>query len=156
MTTDTSMADLATLHDHVANQLTQHDQRYTSGRRQLVETLSGIGNPATLPDILQAAPDLTQSSAYRNLDVLERSGVIRRLTTAHDHAHYELAEPLLGHHHHLICVQCESIADVHLDHDTEELVLSRLHSAAQAQGFTPIDHTLDLHGICKSCSKSDS
>jgi len=146
------MADLATLHDHVADQLTQLDQRYTSGRRQLIETLSAIGNPATLPDILLAAPDLTQSSAYRNLDVLERSGVIRRLATSHDYAHYELAEPLLGHHHHLICVQCESITDVHLDHETEEFVLARLHNAAQDHGFTPIDHTLDLHGICRSCT----
>lgn len=146
------MANQATLHDHVADQLTRHDQRYTSGRRQLVETMSSLGNPATLPEILEAAPELTQSSAYRNLDVLERSGVIRRITTSHDHAHYELAEPLLSHHHHLICIKCDSIADIHLDHETEELVLSRLHSAAEAQGFNPIDHTLDLHGICGSCS----
>ena len=60
----------------------------------------------TLPDILGADRSLAQSSAYRSLAVLVDAGVVRRLVHGGDHAHYELAEHLTEHHHHLVCDAC--------------------------------------------------
>ena len=141
----------ADLHDEVAQRLARNGQRYTSSRRRLVESLARAGRPVTLPDIAVLAPGLAQSSAYRNLDVLERGGVVRRLAAGSEHTHFELTEALLGHHHHLICVECGTIADVHLDDELESLVDERLAHAAHAVGFTPLHHTLDLHGHCAEC-----
>ena len=109
------------------------------------------GQPVTLPDIVAAAPELAPSSIYRNLDVLERSGVVDRITASGDHAHFEFAEPLLSHHHHLICIDCGAIEDVRLDDDVEALVDQSLTEAASRAGFTPLRHSLDLHGHCASC-----
>ena len=105
----------------------------------------------TLPDIVAADPKLAQSSAYRNLDVLVRSGIIRRINAATDRAHFELAEPLMGHHHHLICINCGTVEDIHLDSEVEHMVDKSLSDIASQTGFTPIHHSLDLHGHCADC-----
>lgn len=139
------------LHEAVGTRLARHDYRYTNGRRRLVDVIAAAGQPVTLPDIVVAAPELAPSSVYRNLDVLERSGVVDRLTSRGDYAYFEFAEPLLSHHHHLICIDCGSIEDVRLDDDVEALVDRSLAEAASRTGFTPMRHTLDLHGHCARC-----
>lgn len=142
---------LSELHSQISNRLTQQDHRYTKGRKQLVELLARAGQPMTLPDIVGADPKMARSSAYRNLDVLVRCGVIRRINSWGDYAHFELAEPLLGHHHHLICTSCGNIEDIHLDSVVELLVDMRLNEIADRSGFTPTHHSLDLHGLCAHC-----
>lgn len=136
--------------------LREHHHRYTSGRQRLVEVMDSAHRPLTLPQILLSDSELTQSSAYRNLDVLEQSGVIRRISASGDHAAFELAEPLLGHHHHLICVECGSIEDIHIGEPTELAIDSALGAAARNVGFKPHHHSLDLHGQCASCQEEYS
>lgn len=143
--------DTGEVHEEVGRQLKSMDQRYTAARRNLVDVLLAAGRPVTLPDIADVAPDLAQSSVYRNLDVLERSGVIRRISAGSEYAHFELAEDLMGHHHHLICVDCGLIDDVQLDDDLERLVEQRLAALAKRSGFDPLHHSLDLHGRCAQC-----
>jgi len=143
--------DLDTIHERVAARLANMGQRYTSGRRRLVARLAEAGRPVTLPDLLEMDDGLSQSSAYRNLDVLERTDLVRRLATGADHACYELAEPILGHHHHLICVDCGTVSDIRLDEDLERRIDAELNDAAARTGFAPLQHTLDLHGRCVDC-----
>lgn len=142
---------LSDIHLEIGSRLARQDHRYTTGRRHLVSVLAQAGQPMTLPDIVAADPDLAQSSVYRNLDVLVRSGIIRRISAGGDHTHFELAEPLLGHHHHLICISCGGIEDIHLDSEVELLVDQSLTDIASRSGFTPIHHSLDLHGHCADC-----
>ena len=87
----------------VQTRLAGREHRYTSGRRALVDALARADGPVTLPEVLAIDPALALSSTYRNLAVMEEAGVVRRLVHGADHAHYELAEELTGHHHHLIC-----------------------------------------------------
>lgn len=142
---------LSELHAQIGSRLAQQGHRYTSGRQELVEIMVRTGQPMTLPDIVEADPKLAQSSAYRNLDVLVRCGVIRRINAGGDHTYFELAESLLGHHHHLICISCGSIEDIHLDSEVEHLVDKSLSEIAARTGFTPATHSLDLHGHCADC-----
>lgn len=139
------------VHEAAADGLTANEQRYTSGRRQLVDALHEAGRPLRLPEIVEAVPGLPQSSAYRNLDVMVQAGVIHRITVGGDHTHFELAEPLLGHHHHLICVGCGRIEDIHLEAELEEAVDNGLREAATNASFTPLHHSLDMHGYCDDC-----
>jgi len=148
---DPPIDDLPAIHDRVGARLAGLDQRYTSGRRHLVELLARAGRPVTMPELLAMDRDLPQSSVYRNLDVLERTELVRRVTTGSDHACYELAEPILGHHHHLICVECGRVADIRLDEAFEQRIDDELARAADEAGFAPLHHTLDLHGRCPTC-----
>ena len=107
------------LHRTVRDRLDGTEQRYTTGRRAVVDVLAESGGPLTLPELIERSPELAQSSAYRNLAVLEEVGVVRRLVHGSDHARYELAEDLTEHHHHLICEDCGLVRDVTLTPDLE-------------------------------------
>ena len=83
-----------------ASQLSAKNQRYTKNRRQLIEILLQTSKPITINQILESNQKLAQSSVYRNLAVLEQAGLVVKLITNDGHAHYELAEHILDHHHH--------------------------------------------------------
>jgi Fe2+ or Zn2+ uptake regulation protein len=136
----------------VVSRLADHDLRYTSGRRRLVSGLRQAGGPVTLPELLDLASDLPQSSAYRNLSLLEEAGVVRRLVHGGDHAHYELAEELTGHHHHLICSNCGLVRDVTLPPTLERSLDRAFESIAATQAFTPSHHVVDVYGHCDGCA----
>ena len=63
---------------------------------------------------------------YRNLAVLEQAGLVVKIITNDDHAHYELAEHILDHHHHIICSPCGEILDFHLSEKIEKALESSL------------------------------
>lgn len=142
---------LTELHDIAAARLRTTGQRYTERRRALVEVLDRADGPLTIPQILELDPDLAQSSAYRNLAVLEQADVVHRIVTNDDFARYELAEDLTEHHHHLICRTCGSVADFTLDPDVEGDLDRVLIQVAATQAFTPDHHRLDLVGTCADC-----
>jgi len=113
--------------------------------------LASTEGPVTLPEIIDLAPDLAQSSAYRSLAVMEQVGVVRRLVHSSDHARYELAEDLTEHHHHLICEVCGSVRDVTLTPALERQLDAAFDSLASAEGFASSHHTIDLYGRCADC-----
>jgi Fe2+ or Zn2+ uptake regulation protein len=140
------------LHDTVASRLRGIGQRYTQGRRTLVGVLAGADRPLTLPDILGISPSLSQSSVYRNLVVLEHAGAVHRVATAGEFSRYELAEDLTEHHHHLVCVDCGSVADVVVPRRVEQAVQRAAVELAGDANFTLEGHRLDLVGRCADCS----
>lgn len=138
------------IHQTVLRRLERHGQRYTSGRRALVELLARSPHPLTIPEILEAG-SLAQSTVYRNLTVLETAGVVGRVITNGEWGCYELAEDLTGHHHHLICEVCGAVRDVEVPHDVEHLLESALGALADNEGFALERHRLDLVGRCENC-----
>jgi Fe2+ or Zn2+ uptake regulation protein len=139
------------LHHATAVRLQVDGQRYTSGRRRLVEALASAGRPLTAAEVLDAAR-LAQSSAYRNLAVLEQCGVVLRLAGSDEFARYELAEDLTDHHHHhLICTICGTVVDVEAPAELERAVERLVAAAAEREGFATDHHRLDLIGRCATC-----
>lgn len=128
-------------------------RRYTGQRRRLVELLAEAGRPMTIPDILVVRSDLKQSSVYRNLADLEQAGVVRRVATDEGFGRYELAEDLIGHHHHLVCERCGRIRDVDVPPDVERTLDRALDRIAKRAGFAHVSHRLDLVGLCADCAR---
>lgn len=139
------------LHQVVARRLDRDGQRYTAGRRQLVDLLAHSAHPVTIPEIIATDPSLAQSTVYRNLAVLERAGVVVRVITNGEWGCVELAEDLTGHHHHLICETCGAVRDVEVPAEVEQLLESALAAVAEVEGFTLQRHRLDLVGRCTAC-----
>lgn len=146
-----STAETRSIDDDVESLLRQVDQRYTSGRRRLVQALQTGGGPLTITQILEADSSLAQSSVYRNLVVLEEAGAVTRIITHDEFARYELAEHFTEHHHHLICTSCGDVADFSLDGKTEAALDRALMRAAEAASFRVDTHRLDLLGTCGRC-----
>jgi Fe2+ or Zn2+ uptake regulation protein len=132
--------------------LRRDSQRYTPNRRDLVRLLAERPDPMTIPEILGQRPDLASSSVYRNLAVLERAGVVKRIVTSDEWARYELAEEFTEHHHHLICSQCGLVRDFTVSHALERSIDKALDTVASAAGFRLQHHTLDLVGLCLTCT----
>ena len=139
------------LHAAVAQRLTAADQRYSSGRQALVSLLERVERPITIPELLESHPEIPQSSAYRNLAVLELVGVVTRIQSFGEHARFELAEALIGHHHHLICTSCGRVDDFTVPDDVEKTVDRAMASVVGPTGFAATSHRLDMLGICVSC-----
>lgn len=146
------MAGDVDLHSTVASRLRRDQQRYTAGRRGLVDALADAGRPVTIPELLRDQSGLAMSSAYRNLAVLERAGVVHRIVTSDEHARFELAEDHTGHHHHLICGSCGRVDDFRVSHQLERSLEAALNRVVADTGFQPDHHRLDLVGTCADCS----
>ena len=134
-------------------QLNSINQRYTTNRRKLIGILQEATKPITINQILESNSDLAQSSVYRNLAVLEQAGLVVRIITNEDHAHYELAEHILDHHHHIICSPCGEILDFHLSAKIEKALEESLQKIADDFGFSIDRHRLDLLGTCGDCTE---
>jgi Fe2+ or Zn2+ uptake regulation protein len=141
----------ADLHETVAELLRADGQRFTTNRRALVEALDGAVRPLTIPEILEVEPDLAQSSAYRNLGVLERCGAVRRIVTNDEFTRYELAEDLTSHHHHLICSTCGAVEDFTVSSQLERSLERTAGRVVADTGFSVEHHRLDLVGTCAAC-----
>lgn len=140
------------LHAAAAVRLGADDQRYTSGRRALVELLADAPHPLTVAEVLERNEGLTQSSVYRNLAVLEATGVVDRVVTEDEFARYELAEDLTGHHHHhLICAGCGGVEDFSVPPELETAMDEVFHKVARRSGFSVGHHRMDIIGWCATC-----
>jgi Fe2+ or Zn2+ uptake regulation protein len=139
------------IHATAHARLRSDGQRYTTGRRALIDALESSDRPLSIPELLGATPDLAQSSAYRNLAVLERAGVVRRIVTHDEFARYELAEDLTEHHHHLICSRCGKVDDFTVSAKLEDELDRSLRRVASKHGFDGVSHRLDLVGTCARC-----
>jgi Fur family transcriptional regulator, ferric uptake regulator len=139
--------------DRIAlTRLRRDGQRYTGNRRDLVGVLAASEAPLTIPEIRRRRSDLAQSSIYRNLAVLERAGVVRKIVTTDEWARYELAEDLTEHHHHLICSSCGTVRDFTVSARLERSIDEALSRVATDKGFRLDHHRLDLVGLCETCS----
>ena len=140
------------LHTTASQRLRSSGLRYTGSRRAVVEVLADTDRPLTIPEILAADTSLAQSSAYRNLTELIAAGVVHRIIAGDEYSHFELAEDLTSHHHHLVCTSCGRVTDVTLSDEIEAALDEALDRVADARGFRAEHHRLDVIGRCASCA----
>jgi Fur family ferric uptake transcriptional regulator len=84
------------------------------------------------------------ATVYRALDALTEAGVVEPLSHFRDARCYRVCRD--GHHHHLVCVQCHSVVELH-DCELEEPLA---HAAAE-HGFVATSHHLEVTGVCSAC-----
>lgn len=140
------------LHASVAARLRRVGYRYTPGRRALVVAIIDADRPLTAAELSAATRGLPQSTMYRNLAHLEQAGVVHRVSSTDDHARFELAEELGGHHHHLVCVTCGTVEDFTAPRRFERSLLELMAKVTDGRGFNAETHRLDLLGVCGACA----
>ncbi len=103
----------------------------------------------TLKELIRHTSKHDQATVYRNIDLFERLGVINRLRLGW-HTKIELSDVFQHHHHHMSCVNCGKIF-ILKDNDTIEQEITHI---ASRSGFKPMDHQLEIRGLCKNCQKT--
>jgi Fur family ferric uptake transcriptional regulator len=121
--------------------------RVTSSRRLLLHALFDEPQDRTAEelagDIQAKAPDTNMSTVYRNLDELERLGVILHAHLAHGPATYHLASQAHGH---LVCEECGATIEAPTD------VFNGLSKTAQSRyGFQIHPYHFAVSGRCQQC-----
>ncbi|MGH3934499.1 MAG: Fur family transcriptional regulator [Pseudonocardiaceae bacterium] len=85
------------------------------------------------------------TTVYRTLQTLADAGEIDMLRTSTGEAVYRRCSA--HHHHHLVCRHCGRTVEV------EEPTVERwAEKVASEHGFTNIDHTVEISGICAPCA----
>ena len=141
------------LHAAAERRLAKVGQRHTRQRRAILELVAAAGRPVTVPDLLALdEADVSQSSLYRNLVVLEDVGVLQRVAGWGNHDRFELSESLSGHHHHhLMCTSCGLVVDIPTNHGFEQAMTDESSKVSEELGFDVTGHSVDLYGRCTDC-----
>ena len=141
------------LHGVVAARMSAIGQRYTRGRRWLVEVLAGAPRPLTAAELVAESASIPQSTVYRNLAVLGQAGVVHRVVGTDEFVRYELSEAVTGlHHHHLVCRMCGAVEDFAAPSRLERSVGTLMAAVGAERGFRAETHRLDVVGTCVACS----
>jgi Fur family ferric uptake transcriptional regulator len=124
----------------------------TGPRLTILSILKKSSNPLSAQGIINTVgKDIDQATVYRTLKSLRTKGIIYQIDLRHNHAHYELTDTV--EHHHLICVRCGRIEDVHhcgVEEIQEKVLRISKHFSEIKQ------HTLEFYGVCKNCIKKDA
>jgi Fur family transcriptional regulator, ferric uptake regulator len=89
----------------------------------------------------------SRATIYRTLDLLVKSGLVRRVHLGEDHYHYERVTRD-SHHDHLICTTCGAVIEFH-----DEELEARQTEICRRKKFTPTFHNLQILGICDACHR---
>lgn len=140
------------LEKQIANRLQERDIRLTTGRRTIVRSLGLADGPRSASDLYESIGDsVPLSSIYRTLAVLEDAGVVSPHYSTKGITRYELAEWLMGHHHHIVCVECGQVEDIEIDDEIEAELESLVARIGNEVSFSPQDHALEIEGRCSRC-----
>jgi len=90
---------------------------------------------------------ISRATVYRTLELLVKSGLVRRVHLGEDHYHYEHVTGD-SHHDHLICTTCGDVIEFH-----DEVLEQRQREICEKKRFTPTFHNLQILGICNDCRK---
>lgn len=119
--------------------------RITSARKEICLLLEKTHAPISAEEILEKINVAHKTTIYRELAFLEGEGLIQKIEFGDGVRRYERAE--MEHHHHLVCIECKKVADVHLAEDLD--VQER--SIARKTGFKILNHSLEFFGLCSKC-----
>jgi len=135
--------------EDVLSLVREHGGRVTSSRRLLLGALFDARGHRTAEELAEEvqrqAPDVHISTIYRNLDELERLGVIVHAHLGHGPASYHLASAAHGH---LVCERCGVTIEA-----PPEFFRSLSRAAQSNFGFTTDPRHFAVLGRCRDCSQ---
>ena len=149
------MAETDEVHHHGANNIDDvldlvraSGGRITPPRRLLLEALFSDRRHRSAEeiadDVQRRAPDVHLSTIYRNLDELERLGVIDSTRLGAGPTTYHLASATHGH---FLCEQCGTMIEV-----PDSTFASLSQEAARRYEFVIDPHRFAVLGTCKDCA----
>jgi Fur family ferric uptake transcriptional regulator len=120
--------------------------RQRTAVKTALEGREGFMSAQQLHDLLrQQGESVGLTTVYRSLQGLADAGEVDSLVTDDGETVYRRCGP--DHHHHLVCRTCGRTVEI-----AGPAVESWADAIALQHGFTDISHTLELFGLCRSCS----
>lgn len=131
--------------------LQRQGQKLTSERSALVREIFSIHYHFEVDELLFKMKGknvkISRATIYRSLELLVKSGMVRRVHLGEDHYHYERVTGD-SHHDHLVCTICGAVIEFH-DEELEQ----RQREICARNKFTPTFHNLQILGVCDRCRR---
>jgi Fur family ferric uptake transcriptional regulator len=127
-------------------------QRDTQQRRVILEELQKMTSHPTASELYsivrQRLPRISLGTVYRNLELLARTKVIRKLESAGREVRFDAD---LMPHDHIRCIECGNIDDLFgaSNRKFEEPIID-------SKGYEILGCRLDYFGLCPACRKKKS
>ena len=121
--------------------------KLTPQRLAILEYLEGNKSHPSAADIYRAVsekfPTMSFATVYNTLDKLREKGQVIELSIDTGKKRFD---PNAAPHHHLICVNCKAIIDVHRNFvlDLQE---------GERCDYEIVGNHVDFYGICPKCKK---
>ena len=128
--------------------LFRHDGlKITPQRRVMFELLSRDDSHPTAEEIYQrmlaVMPDISRTTVYNTLHEMVRLGALNMLEhLSEGEMRYDTNRDL---HHHLFCINCHKLVDIHQDFQGLKLL------SEEAAGYRIIKSQVTFYGICPDC-----
>ena len=129
-------------------------QRMTKQRQAVLDELTRVSDFRSAQQIFEDLHSQGQrvglATVYRSLQGLAEDGRVDTLRSSEGEVLYRSCASD-HHHHHLVCRTCGF---------TEEIEQSQIESWVSAvaadHGFSDVEHSLELFGLCASCREKES
>lgn len=126
--------------------------RMSRGRKGILEVFEQANQPLTTFEVLSFLQKknimVDKTTVYRELQFLKEQNLLQEVPVSSNTVYYESA--LQNHHHHIICENCNTIAEV--DTGKVEDDIQQLSQRIQARnGFIIKNHALEFFGRCTNC-----
>lgn len=123
--------------------------RITPVRRAIIEILGKTKKPLAYFDFKKVLGNKkiypNKTTIYRELDFLKDQKLAVGVQFGDGVMRYELSA--VKHHHHIICVDCNSVEDVSVKENLQhqEKIIEKNNQ------FFNVMHSLEFYGLCHSC-----
>ena len=134
----------------IQNYLKSKGYKASSVRTKILEFLNSYQFQVSAVEIMdylsQSGLKPNKTTVYRELEMLVRESVIGQINASENRKLYELRSDL-GHHHHLICTNCESVNCVTVPENFHQME----QEMSQKMGFKITNHVMEFFGECNKC-----
>lgn len=124
--------------------------RMTKQRRIILEEIKDLHTHPTADEVYERVrrrlPRISLGTIYRNLELLSRKGVIRKLEFGGSQMRFDGD---LGSHTHIRCLHCGRIDDLPAEAGITECDREIL----QDTGYTVKERRVEFLGVCAECGK---
>lgn len=126
--------------------------KITNQRKVVLETLYEHRKAHLTVDevyqyVRETNPEIGLATVYRNIQILNRLGIIEKISFDDKDIRYEIFyEDIPLHHYHLICKQCGEVDEIELDFIDRYKDLLK-----DEKGFEGIDAQIKIYGLCSKC-----
>jgi len=138
--------------DQILAQIREEGGRVTTARRLVLTVLVGDERHLTADRVfatVQAmAPDIHSSTIYRNLEELERLGIVVHSHLGHGAATYHLTSEA---HAHLVCERCDATFEA-----PDDLFEGMARRTKRRLGFVLHPYHFAVLGICAACAQAQA
>lgn len=121
--------------------------KLTPARQAVIQVLESERRHLSPAEVLALGREihtsLSRATVYRTLDLLTEIQAIRPIVLEGSCQRYMSGQ---GGHHHLVCINCESVVEF------EECLMDELSGTlSDKYAFEVISHLLEFRGLCEAC-----